>query len=86
MLCRPALRALPPATVMLHAPEPFAVVVPKLTGPSRKTSTVALASTLLLAPANVGVVSLVMLSVAEQPSSVVRSGVEGAEGAVLSIV
>ena len=83
MLCVPAARALP--MVKLQAPELFAVVVPRLIVPARKSWTVALGSTLPLAPMNVGVVSVVVLSVAEQPVSVVRSGIDGAN-AVLSIV
>ncbi len=65
-------------------PLPSAVVVPSLT-PSMKTSTVLLASAV---PVSVGVVSLVMLSVLEEPVSLpaARSGVPGAAGAVVSIV
>ncbi len=60
------------------------MVVPSLT-PSMKTSTVALAWAV---PVNVGVVSLVRLSVLEVPVSLpaARSGVAGAAGAVVSMV
>ncbi len=60
------------------------MVVPLLT-PSTKISTVLLASAV---PVKVGVVSLVRLSVLEEPVSLpaVRSGVPGAEGAVVSMV
>ncbi len=63
---------------------PSAVVVPSLT-PSMNTSTVLLASAV---PVKVGVVSLVWLSVLEEPLSLpaVRSGVEGAAGAAVSMV
>ncbi len=64
-------------------PLPSAVVVPLLT-PSTKTSTVLLASAV---PVKVGVVSLVMLSLLEEPVSLPaeRSGAAGVVGAVVSI-
>ncbi len=60
------------------------MVVPSLT-PSMKTSTVRLAPAV---PVKVGVVSLVLSSVLEEPLSLpaARSGVEGAAGAVVSMV
>ena len=65
-------------------PLPSAVVVPSEDAPSN-TSTVLLASAV---PVNVGVVSSVMLSVLESPESLPasRSGVDGAAGAVVSMV
>ena len=66
-------------------PLPSAVAVPIEVVPPRKTSTVLLASAV---PVNAGVVLLVTLSVLEEPLSVaaVRSGAEGAPGAVVSMV
>src|SRR5436190_1492069 len=71
--------------VFVQFPLPLATVVPSEVGPARNSSTVLLASAV---PLNVGVVTLVMLSVLEVPVSVaaVRSGVEGAAGGVLSTV
>ena len=66
-------------------PLPSAVAVPKEVVPPRKASTVLLASAV---PVNAGVVTLVILSVLEEPLSVaaVKSGADGALGAVASIV
>ncbi len=60
------------------------MVVPSLT-PSTKTSTTALAAAI---PVRLSVVSLVMLSVSDNPVSLAaaRSGVPGASGAVVSMV
>jgi len=79
----PSASALP--TVKVQAPVPSAVVVPKLVLPPRNNSTVLLASAV---PVNVGVLTLVRLSVLEEPLSLAasRSGVDGAAGAVASIV
>jgi hypothetical protein len=71
---------------MLQLPEPSAVVVPSTVVPSVSYSvTVALASAV---PVNVGVVSLVRLSVEEAPLSdaALKSGAEGVVGAIASIV
>ena len=61
------------------------MVVPKLVLPPRNNWTVLLASAV---PVNVGVLTLVRLSVLEVPLSLAasRSGVDGAAGAVVSIV
>src|SRR5437773_1153410 len=69
-------------TVKLHAPVASAVVVPKLVEVARKTSTIAFASTEPAAPMKVGVVSLVLLSVLDDPVSLAasKSGVAGATG------
>ena len=79
----PSASALP--TVKVQAPVPSAVVVPKLVLPPRNNWTVLLASAV---PVNVGVLTLVRLSVLEEPLSLAasRSGVDGAAGAVVSIV
>ena len=71
--------------VNVHAPAPSAVVVPRLVEPPRNNSTVLFASAV---PVKVGVLTLVILSVLDDPVSLaaVRSGVEGAAGAVLSMV
>ena len=69
-------------TVKDQLPEPSAVVLPR-EFPSAKSSTVLPASAV---PVKVGAVSLVRLSVSELPESdaAIRSGVEGAAGAVSS--
>jgi hypothetical protein len=71
----PSARAVP--RVRLQLPLLSAVVVPSEVVPPRNSSTVALFSAV---PLNLGVVTLVMLSVLELPLSLVgsRSGVEGA--------
>src|SRR5439155_1255560 len=70
---------------MVQLPLPSAVPVPIRMEPPRNTCTVLLASAV---PVKVGVVTLVMLSVLELPLSLaaVRSGAEGAAGALVSIV
>src|SRR2546425_11400362 len=71
--------------VLLQFPLPSAAVVPSDVLPPLNSSTVALASAV---PVKAGVVTLVMLSMFEDPESLaaVMSGVDGAAGAVLSIV
>ena len=66
-------------------PLPSAVVVPTTPSTELVRVTVLFASAV---PVNVGVMSLVMLSLSETPLSdaAARSGVEGALGAVLSMV
>ncbi len=66
-------------------PLPSAVVVPKVPSTEEITATVELASAV---PLNVGVLSLVILSVLDKPESepAARSGVDGAAGAEVSIV
>src|SRR2546426_314722 len=70
---------------LVQFPMPSAVVVPREVLPPRNSSTVLFASAV---PVKVGVVTLVMLSVSEDPESLaaVMSGVDGAAGAVLSTV
>lgn len=83
MLWAPAVSELP--GVKLQLPEPSAVALPKLPSTLELTVTVALASAV---PLKVGVVSLVKSSVLEVPKSLPasRSGVPGAEGALVSTV
>ena len=71
--------------VIDQLPLPSAVALPREVLPDRNNSTVALASPV---PVNVGELLLVLSSVLELPVSLpeVRSGVEGAEGALVSIV
>ena len=71
--------------VIDQSPLPSALALPREVLPPRNSSTVALASEV---PVNVGVLSLVMLSVLELPVSLeaAKSGVEGAEGALASTV
>jgi hypothetical protein len=72
-------------TAIVQLPLPSAVPVPINVEPARKSFTTAFASAV---PLNVGVVLLVMLSVFDVPVSdaAARSGVEGADGAVVSTV
>ena len=81
MLYVPSVSAL---TVKLQSPSPSTVAVPNDVLPPNNSS-VPPASPV---PVNVGVVSLVTLSVSELPVSLeaARSGVDGASGAVVSIV
>ena len=82
-VCAPAASA---ELVMLHAPAPLATAVPSTVVPLVSNSvTVAPASAPV--PVNVGVVLLVMSSVAEIPLSdaAARSGALGAAAAVVSI-
>src|SRR5947209_2712483 len=70
---------------MLQLPLPSAVPVPMRVLPPRNSCTLLLASAVLV---KVGVVTLVMLSVLDVPLSLaaVRSGAEGAAGALVSMV
>ena len=84
MLKVPSARDDAPGVVKLQSPEPLAVVVPRLVAPA-KISTVLFASAV---PSKLGVLSLVSLSVEDEPLSeeANRSGVEGALGLLVSIV
>ena len=78
MLCEPTLSVL---LVIDHTPSTLAVVVPIIVDALlSKRKTVAKGS---VVPTNVGVVTDVMLSAFESPSSLIisRSGIEGAIGA-----
>ena len=68
---------------MVQSPFPSAVAVPKEVVLDRNSSTDAFASAV---PANVGVLSFVLLSVVELPESLFaeRSGVDGALGELRS--
>src|SRR6202008_379171 len=81
IVCGPELSA---ELVTLQLPEPSAVAVPTCVAPSN-SFTVDPTSAV---PVNVGVVTLVRLSVLDDPESeaVVRSGAEGAVGAAVSMV